>query len=162
MDEKDRNFEKAVNILLELEGGYVNDPADPGGETNYGISRRSYPDLDIGALTEDEAIEIYRRDWWERYGYGRIEDSDLAAKILSLAVNMGPSKAHRLLQAAVLLSGGRMIMVDGIIGPETVGAVNGHPNPAWLLAELRLMAIKHYVELDNPRYLKGWIRRALA
>ncbi len=57
-------FNKAVRIILAHEGGYVNHPADPGGETNMGISKRSYPDLDIKNLTVAMAKEIYFRDFW--------------------------------------------------------------------------------------------------
>ena len=46
--------------------GYVNDPKDPGGETNYGISKRAYPDVDIKNLTEDGAKDIYKRDYWDK------------------------------------------------------------------------------------------------
>ena len=53
-------FEPAVTKLLDLEGGYVCDPDDPGGKTNHGITKRSYPDIDIKALTRDDAIRIYR------------------------------------------------------------------------------------------------------
>lgn len=159
MDEK---FNKAVEKLLELEGGYVNDPADPGGETRFGISKRSYPDLDIANLSRDEAIEIYHRDWWEKYGYGRIEYDRLAEKVFDLSVNMGPRKAHGFLQVAVILSGGEKIHADGIIGPKTIAAVNSHPHVRYLLARFKLLAIKHYVNLGNPRFLTGWIKRALA
>ena len=51
-------FEEAVKSVLKHEGGYVNDPKDPGGETNFGISKRAFPDLDIKNLTEEDAIEI--------------------------------------------------------------------------------------------------------
>ncbi|MBW2091588.1 MAG: hypothetical protein JRI34_05630 [Deltaproteobacteria bacterium] len=159
MDDK---FNKAVEKLLKLEGGYVNDPKDPGGETKFGISKRSYPDVDIANLTEDEAIEIYRRDWWEKYGYGLIEYDRLAEKVFDLAVNMGPRTAHGFLQVAVILTGGEKIHADGIIGPKTIAAMNSHPARRFLLARLRLLAIKHYVNLGNPRFLTGWIKRALA
>lgn len=56
----------AIGTLLDVEGGYVDHPADPGGRTNYGISQRAYPDLDIRALTRDDAIGIYERDYWDR------------------------------------------------------------------------------------------------
>jgi len=159
MDEK---FNKAVEKLLELEGGYVNDPADPGGETKFGICKRSYPDLNIAELTRDEAIAIYYRDWWDKYGYGKIEYDPLAEKVFELAVNMGPRKAHGFLQAAVLLSGGKHIKPDGIIGPKTLDAVNSHKCERYLLARFRLLAIKHYVNLNNPRFLAGWVKRVLA
>jgi hypothetical protein len=62
------HFERAVAFVLRHEGGYVNDPRDPGGETKYGISKRAYPRLDIKGLTEADAKEIYRRDYWEKAG----------------------------------------------------------------------------------------------
>jgi hypothetical protein len=59
-------FEMAIDFVLPAEGGYVNDPADPGGETNFGISKRKYPDINIKDLTVAGAITIYRRDYWDR------------------------------------------------------------------------------------------------
>ena len=159
MDEK---FLEAVEKGLSFEGGHVNDPADPGGETNFGISRRTYPDVDIANLTRDEAIEIYFRDWWEKYGYGRIEHPDLGAKVFDLAVNMGPGTVHVMLQLAVVFTGGGNLTIDGVIGPLTIAAVNGHPNVQHLFDKLRLLAIEHYVGLHKPKYLAGWIKRALA
>ena len=59
-------FERAVTRLLGDEGGYVDNPADPGGETKFGITKREYPQVDIAALTRAEAIAIYYCDWWQR------------------------------------------------------------------------------------------------
>jgi len=59
-------WETALEHLFKAEGGYVNHPDDPGGETNFGISKRSYPHLNIRALTKAQAAEIYRRDYWEK------------------------------------------------------------------------------------------------
>jgi len=58
------NFDHAVEIILRYEGGYVNDPYDPGGETNFGISKRSNPGVDIKNLTRESAKEIYRIAYW--------------------------------------------------------------------------------------------------
>lgn len=91
------NFETAVAHVLEVEGGYVNHPNDPGGETNYGISKRSYPHLDIAGLTREQAAEIYRRDFWEPLG---AEDLDprLALLTFDAAVNHGLGRAQRWLR----------------------------------------------------------------
>lgn len=63
------DFDRAVAWVLDQEGGYTAGiPGDPGGETNWGISKGAYPDLDIKALTRDEAIELYRRDYWYASG----------------------------------------------------------------------------------------------
>jgi len=56
-------FEQIINDVLEHEGGYVNDPLDKGGETNFGIAKRWYPDLDIKALTKNDAVNIYYNDY---------------------------------------------------------------------------------------------------
>ena len=61
-----RIWKTAINHTLELEGGYVNDPNDSGGQTKYGISKKAYPDLDIPNLTIAQAMEIYRKDYWDR------------------------------------------------------------------------------------------------
>src|SRR5690606_30113686 len=78
------------------------------------LSHNSYPSLDIRNLTREQAIAIYRRDWWDRYGYGRIKDADVAAKLMDMAVNMGPGTAHRLLQQALVWIG-HPVRIDGII-----------------------------------------------
>ena len=59
------DFERAFDLLMESEGGYSDDPADPGGETNFGISKRAYPKEDIRFLTLERAKEIYKRDYWD-------------------------------------------------------------------------------------------------
>lgn len=62
------NFDKAIEFILRREGGYVNHPDDPGGETNFGISRRAHPDIDIKNLNRDGAKEIYKKDYWDKAG----------------------------------------------------------------------------------------------
>lgn len=158
-------FNEAVEIVLAHEGGYVNDRADPGGETKFGISKRSYPNLDIANLTREDAISIYRRDWWDRYSYGEFDDADVAIKVFDLAVNVGPSPAHKMLQRAVCAAEGRRsLAVDGIIGPQTIAATNAAYG-RWVLAALRAEAAAHYRRLieRNPalaKFERGWMNRA--
>ncbi len=83
------DFEKAVAVVLRHEGGYVNDPDDPGGETNYGISKRAYPHLDIARLTVEQAKAIYRADYWERIAGDSLTSQHYANALLDTAVNMG-------------------------------------------------------------------------
>lgn len=158
------SFERAVRAALAAEGGYINDPEDPGGETNYGISRRSYPDLDIAALTEAQAIEIYKTDWWDHYGYGRFSYQPLAEKLFSLAVNIGQQRATKLLQEAIARVGIGPVNVesDGALGPRTILAANSATAPEFLLGELKLGAVAYYVSLHRPKYLAGWVTRVLA
>lgn len=61
------NFDEAFALVIGVEGGYTNNPADPGGETKFGISKRRYPDLDIKNLTIDQAKVLYKRDYWDEH-----------------------------------------------------------------------------------------------
>src|SRR5690606_3461871 len=131
----DERFLRAVEVVLRHEGGYVNDPHDPGGETKYGISKRSYPSLDIANLTREDAIAIYYKDFWQRHNYAQLQDDIVATKLLDMAVNMGPATAHRLLQEALVFLD-YDIAVDGIIGPQTIRAAN-RADPGRLLRVLR-------------------------
>jgi lysozyme family protein len=162
----DAVFAEAVQIVLRHEGGYVDNPADPGGATNFGISRRSYPNLDIGALTRDQAAAIYYRDWWQRFGYGRLPAA-VAVKLMDLAVP-APSAAHRALQRGLRAAGIAGVVADGVLGPLTVAAA-GRCAPPVLLAALRsefagycrMVAAHHLAVYGTPDpFLEGWLARA--
>jgi lysozyme family protein len=86
------DFNVAVNLVLAHEGGYVNNPDDPGGETNFGISKRAYPTVDIKNLTREEAIAIYKRDYWKSWMEAQT-DQHLANCLLDSAVNQGVAAA---------------------------------------------------------------------
>jgi len=60
------NFDKVIDKVLINEGGYVNDPHDSGGETNFGISKRAYPNVNIKELTTAGAKSIYKKDYWDK------------------------------------------------------------------------------------------------
>lgn len=89
------NFERAVAFVLRHEGGFTNDNRDPGGETKFGISKRAYPHLDIKGLTEAEAKEIYRRDYWDRAGCGSL-DWPLCLVHFDSCVNLGVGRASEI------------------------------------------------------------------
>jgi lysozyme family protein len=158
MDEK---FAYAIEKTLDHEGGHVCRPDDPGGETNFGISKHSYPRLDIKNLTRDQAIEIYRRDWWDRYQYNRIDNTKIAAKVFDLAVNMGSRPANRIFQRAIIRVSDNKISVDGVLGPLTIAAAN-NCDPFMLLSMIKVLAIAYDGGLNKPQFLKGWSRRALS
>lgn len=124
------NFDRSIAFVLKHEGGYVNDPRDAGGETNYGISKRAYPELDIKALTVVEATEIYRRDYWQKAGCDAL-DWPLCLVVLDTAVNMGVGKAQDFNDRAL----------------------------NW--SDYLFMRIEHYVGLNQPAFLRGWINRCL-
>ena len=94
-------FDTALAQVLKSEGGYVNDPNDPGGETNLGISRHSYPDVDIANLTPALVAPIYKRDYWDKIG-GDLLPSPLNYVAFDCAVNQGVSVAMRLLQDTIV------------------------------------------------------------
>lgn len=160
-------FQRAIARLLLDEGGYVDNPADPGGETKFGISKRDYPNLDIAALTREQARAIYYRDWWQRYRYAELP-GPIAVKLFDLAVNIGPEHAARCLQCAVRACG-RRIADDGVLGRTTIAAARA-ANQLALLAALRSEAAGYYRVLaalergrraDGDReFLNGWLNRA--
>ena len=160
------SFDKAIPTILAHEGGLVDDPKDPGGITNFGISQRQYPHLDIKALTVDGVVIIYHRDYWLPV-YDSILNQDVATKVFDLAVNMGHKAAHRLLQKALRKFKRQHeldIVIDGILGPKTLRAMNIVAQTP-LLEELRIQAAVHYVNLmvKKPglvRFAYNWMRRA--
>lgn len=147
------DFNLAIPTVLENEGGYVNDPNDPGGETKYGISKRRYPNEDIKNLTVERATELYLRDFWI---FGGIEDQTIATKIFDAYVNMEHT-AIRIMQSLL------QVVPDGLYGKQTEAAINGQPDE--LLDRYRAALAQHYRDLvdKNPRlyvFLRGWLRRA--
>ncbi|HTZ78697.1 MAG TPA: glycosyl hydrolase 108 family protein [Stellaceae bacterium] len=160
-------FDRAVAAVLAHEGGLVDDPDDPGGLTNFGISLRAYPELGadgIRALTADAAAAIYRRDWWDRYGWGDLP-APIAAKVLDIGVNIGAGPVHRLLQRALRATGADLVE-DGVLGSATRAAAAAAEGAA-LLAALRSEAAAHYrlivaARPASQRFLTGWLVRAYA
>jgi len=160
-------FERAVARVLVDEGGYADNPSDPGGATKFGISKREYPQLDIAALTRADAVAIYYRDWWQRYRYSDLP-GPIGAKLFGLAVNIGPEHAVRCLQRA-LRACGRRLAEDGALGRATAIAAAG-ANQLALIAALRAEAAGYYRALaalergrraDGDReFLEGWLTRA--
>ena len=162
MTESDIKFNQAIQLVLKHEGGYVNNPNDAGGPTNFGISQRSYPHLDIQNLTQAQAIQIYRKDYWDLFPYDEINDNTLCTKVFDLAVNMGPLNANKCLQEAVI-SCGQFLTVDGYIGPISIAKIN-LCNPEALLAAFKSEAAHYYKLLvmripTNAIFLKGWLNR---
>lgn len=162
----DQGFSDQINKTLAFEGGYGNDPADPGGETNFGISKRQYPDLDIRGMTREKAIWIYFNDYWKPYRLAELPPA-IGGKIFDLGVNMGSVTAIRLLQRALGAdpAGGRF-RVDGKIGPLTIAATKT-ADQASLMNRIRQLAADRYDQIiaQNPtreRFRHGWMRRAWA
>jgi lysozyme family protein len=92
-------FDKAFEIVVGLEGGYVNHPLDPGGETKFGISKRAYPHLNIKTLTLEKAKSIYKKDYWDAAECSLLEPA-LALLYFDFAVNSGVGAARQMLKEA--------------------------------------------------------------
>lgn len=153
--------------IIQIEGGYSNDPHDAGGETKYGISKRSYPNLDIKNLTVEQATEIYIRDFWNKNRIGEIADQTTANIVFRFIVHAGASRAVRLLQDSLntFVPIVTAIRVDGALGAMTLQAI-GSIRPSRLQDSLRVNICRYYLELvlnkpTQEKYFKGWIKRAL-
>lgn len=145
-------FDDAIEFVLQHEGGYSNDPADPGGETNFGISKAAHPDVDLKALTRAAAIEIYRTDYWERCNADQLPGR-VALVVFDGAVNQGVGWAKRTLQREA------GVEADGIIGPETLAAVRAKRQEILARALLIRRAL-HYTEtMGWQQFGKGWLTR---
>jgi lysozyme family protein len=158
------DFAPAVAIVLQHEGGYTPpSTADPGGETKFGISKRAYPDVDIRSLTQDQAAAIYQRDYWK---YAGVQSQAIANKLLDMAVNMGPSEAHKLLQRILGTYFAGPVVPDGKFGPTTQELTN-RIDEVKLINELRAKCAMFYCDIviskpDQRVFLLGWLRRAVA
>ena len=146
------NFDIAFDRLMGHEGGYVNDPNDPGGETNWGISKRSYPDVDIKNLTRAQAKEIYRRDFWAHIHADEMYDG-VAFQALDFAINSGIQTAVRKLQAAARVAD------DGWWGPRTKAAVAAM-SETDLIMRLNAQRLRFMTRLQNWKHHgAGWANR---
>lgn len=124
------SFERAFEIVIGIEAGYVNDPLDPGGETKYGISKRAYPNLDIKNLTLQQAHDLYFKDYWTAAGCVLIADEAMAVLVFDCAVNQGVFEARKL---------------TGI---------------SHTLSEYQAERALHYASLPTfQRFGRGWMRR---
>ncbi len=171
------SFDSAFEKTVGLEGGYGCDPDDKGnwtggaigaGElkgTKYGISAAAYPDEDIINLTLDRARYLYQRDYWNRLNIDELPDR-IQEEIFDTGVNMGIGSAGQVAQRALnFLEIGKPLLVDGAIGPVTIGYLKkwaGKDQEA-LFRALNGFQFILYVEYAESgikeKYARGWMRR---
>ncbi len=177
------SFDRAIPLILLHEGGLVNHPADPGGITNYGISLRflkDYPHVgdfdgdgdvdheDIKNMSVEDAKRIYKMFWWDKYKYSNIIDQTIATKVFDLSVNMGASRAHKLLQTAANKAFSLNLTVDGVLGNasfSTLNAIADGDEEQALITEYCNQAWGFYQSIiaNKPSqkvFEKGWRNRA--
>ena len=159
-------FKDAWAIVQPWEGGYVNDPSDPGGETNYGISKRAFPNEDIKNMTPDRAGILMYDNYWQPESCGNAFMPDgINLYVFDMAVNMGIDKAGRVLQAAINQvwvnnKQAGLVAIDGKIGPATLSALM-KLHPVHVLIELDgLRAYTYGTYPGFNKYGYGWERRA--
>jgi lysozyme family protein len=145
-------FDAAFRVTVGHEGGYVNNKDDPGGETNFGISKRAYPNVDIKGLTLEKAKAIYLTDYWSRTGCDKMAPA-LALLVFDAAVNNGVGSAARWLQLAV------GVTPDGKIGPGTLSAIT-KADPQKAAVEFMAQRINAMANLPTWKtFGLGWARR---
>lgn len=149
-------FDQAVGFVLreQIEGGYVNDPRDPGGETNFGISKRAYPKENIKGMTRDRAIALYKRDYWDKPGCDKLPPK-LAVALFDCAVNQGAGIAPKLLQRAI------GVAVDGDIGPKSTKAAHAADQDDAVIQFIGWRLRRYAFTANASTYMRGWSNRVL-
>jgi lysozyme family protein len=135
-------FDIIIGVILKHEGGYVNDPDDLGGETKYGISKRSFPNVDIKNLTKAEAIEIYRNNYYIPLEIDKFTNINLALNFMDMAVNAGTNNAKALLKKAKEIQ------------------KTSSSDIVTIYKALRVEYYKDVAKLrNNHKFLAGWLNR---
>lgn len=132
-------FEECIEIVLEHEGGFTDNPKDPGQATKFGISKRAYPKLDIDKLTRNQAITIYKNDYWDKNKISDLEIENCKLMYFDCAVNQGPKRAKSLYDLA--------------------RSLNKKENVLGAFARLRLQAYQSLPTFQT--FGKGWSNRLL-
>lgn len=156
----DRNFARALSLVLKHEGGWSDHPADPGGATMKGVTLANFrryvkpnaTKADLKAITDEQIATVYRRFYWDTVAGAELPDGvDYA--VFDFAVNSGPSRAAKYLQAVV------GVTQDGKIGPATVKAARQMAQASIIhkLCDNRLAFLKRLPTW--PTFGKGWERR---
>ena len=153
-------FNEIIEVILDHEGGYVDDPTDRGGDTNFGIAKRFYPDVDIKNLTKEQAKKIYHQDYW-RVGKCDEIPTHLRHIYFDMCVNFGISGAIKVLQRAYNGKHSKDIDVDGKLGPMTLTAIQKLEEErvrAYRVLRFANLVIK---KPEQERFWYGWFRRAV-
>lgn len=167
------DFNISLAITLPLEGGYVNDPKDPGGETNHGITMATFrvtahpllgiePTSDnLKALAPAQAGIIYRANYWNIIRGDDLSFQPLANNVFDFYVNAGTHAVTLLQNVVNTLGASPAVVITGVVGQQTLAALAELPPPD-VYAGFKQGRIDYYTRLGvkYPRFLKGWLKRA--
>lgn len=148
-------FDKAIEFVLAYEGEISDDPHDSGGLTKWGISERQHPEVRSKEFTRDRAVEIYKAAYWNRCKCGQLP-SPIAFALMDCAVNQGPPTAIRLLQKSL------SVRADGVIGPQTLQAIQKAKHSVLVAEFCARRAYQYSLHPDITRFGLGWFRRLAA
>jgi lysozyme family protein len=154
------NINQDITREEKIEGGLVNDPADPGGRTFMGISEKSNPDLwTNGPPSEPQVRARYLSRYVQGPGFDKVSDPTLQAQLIDFGVNSGPAIAIQKLQ--VILG----VAVDGVLGPGSLQSLSrGNPrdiNNRLVVARCKMIATLVQKNPSQLKFLGGWLDRAL-
>lgn len=147
------------------EGGHANDPDDPGGETNFGISKRAYPDEDIPNLTLERARYLGKRDYWYPMRLDTLNCQRISDSLFDFSFHHGVRSVGKKVQLCLAREFGFKGKVDGIMGSVTLAYMNAIISanlgaPFDLHQALMKVRIDYYLNSAKPKYLAGFIKRA--
>ena len=152
------NFKECLDLVLKSEGGWVNHPSDPGGETNLGVTKRvweeyvGHPVESLKKLTKEDVAPLYEQKYW-RTCYCEVLPRGLDFVVFSMGVNAGPGRSIKLLQQSI------GCVPDGVIGPTTRGLISSG-NGANLIAKFSETRREYYRSLKTfPIFGRGWLSR---
>jgi len=152
------NFQECLDLVLKSEGGWVNNPNDPGGETNLGVTKRvwieyvGHPVESLKKLTKEDVAPLYELKYW-RPCYCEVLPRGLDFVVFSMGVNAGPGRSVKLLQSAI------GCVPDGVIGPRTRELISSS-NGADIIKKFSTARREYYQSLKTfPIFGKGWLAR---
>ena len=154
------NYDKCLETILHHEGGYVNHPKDPGGETNLGVTKRVYEEFggtkDMKELTVEDVAPIYKKGYWDKMK-GDDLPSGLDLCVFDFGVNAGPGRSAKYLQTMI------GTVADGGIGPNTLKAVDAYVEEHGIekaVENFQEARQGYYEKLSTfDTFGKGWTRR---
>ncbi len=171
-------FSKAFQLMIAHEGGYVNDPDDPGGETYKGVARKIFSkwegwtkidilkrqsdfpaNLDRDTEIQEAVSHFYQVNFWDKMNGDQITNQEIANSIFDFGVNAGVSASASLAQMVIGTT------ADGVIGPQSITSLNSF-NADHFLASFTVAKIARYISIVKKRptsrkYFYGWVCRAL-